>query len=120
MDVSCLLPTASVNILRSGQNDSLFAYDIVNNIFFNENFWHQYNFIKMGSLDCNSQKVNIGSNDNLVPNRRQAMLWTNVDQDVWGNIPLIYQPDIIHHSALRYGEDPFDLKLRHRITLVPI
>ena len=30
----------------------------------------------------NQQKVNIGSGNGLLPNRQQAITWTNVDQDV--------------------------------------
>ena len=73
-----------LDTLRPRQNGRHFADDICKGIYLNENFsiLHK-NFTAICSLGSNRHNGSIVSDDGLAPNRRQAIIWTNVDMLYW-------------------------------------
>ena len=45
--------------------------------------FYKKNFIEICFLGCNWQYDSIGSDNGLVPNRRQAIIWSNVGMFYW-------------------------------------
>ena len=72
-----------INTLRPTQNGCHYADDTFKCIFLNENFKFKWNFINICSLWSNWQYGSIGSDNGLAPNRRQAIIWTNVGMFYW-------------------------------------
>ena len=68
----------------SGQNGRHFADDDFTCIFFTENVLYlDQNFTEFCPQASNRQWPSIGLDNSLVPNRRQAIIWTNADPIHW-------------------------------------
>ena len=65
------------NSLRPRRNWRHFADDIFKYIFLYEKVRISLDFTEIWSYGSNQQYSNIGSDDGLVPTRRQAIIWTN-------------------------------------------
>ena len=73
------------NTLRSRQNGCHFA-DILNTFSWMKTFlFFKWNFTEICSLWSNWQYGCIGSDNGLVPNRWQAIIWSNVGVFYWCN-----------------------------------
>ena len=72
-----------INTLRPRQDGCHFADDIFKRIFLNENVWISINIHWSYLPGSNWQYTSVGSDNDLAPTRRQAIIWTNDGQVSW-------------------------------------
>ena len=76
----CLKNACDINALMPRQNGRLFADEVCKCILFNENIWISITISQKFSFTeslINNITATIGSDNDLVLTRRQAIIWTN-------------------------------------------
>ena len=98
VQISLITWSRWVNSLRPRQNVFQFADDIFKHISLNGNFWIWNKIsLKYVSLGGNWQFGSIGSDNGLVPNRHQAIIWNNDGMFYW----CIYAPPCLNELTLQ-------------------
>ena len=83
-NITVILCPLHINTLRPRQDGSFFVHDIFTCISLNGKFRILNTiFSEICSLRSNWQCGSIGSDSGLAPNRRQAIIWTNVGMLYW-------------------------------------